>query len=195
MEQLGDVVWEDFYDQVADREPRDEVVRAARVGRPGFAVELGCGDGTDSRFLLTAGWQVLAIDAEPGAIDRVGRLAAGLGGLTTRLARFEEIDGLPPADLIVAAYTLPFCPPDAFDRLWSHVRTSLSGGGRFSGNFFGPRDTWFGSPGMSFHDRGDLERLFAGFDIEVFDEADEEGLTAAGHSKHWHVFSVMGTLG
>ncbi len=191
-ERLDEVDWDAFYDAVAEREPRDEVIRAIAAAKPGFAIELGCGDGTDTLALVDAGWEVLAIDAEPAAIRRVTDRLAGRTGVSTEIARFEEITDLPPADLVVAAYTLPFCPPGAFPTLWSAIRRSLGGGGRFSGNFFGPNDTWAGSPGMTFHGRADLERLFDGFDVEVFTETDEDGEATTG-AKHWHLFSVMAT--
>lgn len=192
-DQLDQVDWDAYYDAVTEREPREEVVRAVAAGRPGFAIELGCGDGIDTETLLDAGWEVLAIDAEPASLRRVAGRLAGRTGVSTELSRFEDITDLPPADLVVAAYSLPFCPPGAFDRLWSTIRGALVGGGRFSGNFFGPNDTWAGSPGMSFHARPDLERLFEGFEIEVFDETDEDGQAASG-PKHWHLFSVMARL-
>ena len=133
------------------------------------------------------------MQARPASIRKVTTRLAGRRGVSTELARFEDITDLPPADLVVAAYTLPFCPPASFDQLWSAVRGSLADGGRFSGNFFGPNDTWAGSPGMSFHSRADLELLFEGFEIEVFDETDDDGQAASG-PKHWHIFSVMARL-
>jgi SAM-dependent methyltransferase len=187
------VTWDDFYEAVSGREPRDETKRAIAAGPPGFAIELGCGDGVDTAGLLDAGWEVLAIDGERNAIRRVRELAAGCPRLATEVVRFEEIVDLPPADLVLAPYTLPFCPPDAFPRLWTAVRRSLDGGGRFSGNFFGPNDSWFGTPGLTFHARDDLAALFVGFDIEVLEELDDDGETADRVDKHWHVFSVMAT--
>lgn len=190
---IGGVDWDDFYEAVAGRPPRDETTRAIVAGPPGFAVELGCGDGIDTAALLAAGWEVLAIDAEPDAIRRLRDLTAGLGTVATEVARFEDLHDLSPADLVLASYTLPFCPPDAFGRLWGTIAAALEGGGRFSGNFFGPSDSWFGSPGLTFHARDDVTQLFAGFAIEFFEELDEGGSTADGSDKHWHVMSVMAT--
>jgi hypothetical protein len=44
---------------------------------------------------------------------------------------------------------------------------------------------------MTFHTREEAERLFAGFELERFDELDEDGETALGTPKHWHVFNVV----
>jgi len=43
----------------------------AKSGRGLQAVDLGCGDGTETLALLEAGWTVLAIDREPAAIEYV----------------------------------------------------------------------------------------------------------------------------
>ncbi|AZE49679.1 SAM-dependent methyltransferase [Pseudomonas chlororaphis] len=41
------------------------------------AVDLGCGAGNETRQLVQAGWQVLAIDREPEAIARTTANCAG----------------------------------------------------------------------------------------------------------------------
>ena len=56
--------------------PRDTLLRALELheaeGRsPGTAVDLGCGGGRDALELLRRGWRVLAVDAEPAAIDLI----------------------------------------------------------------------------------------------------------------------------
>lgn len=74
---LDKVNWENYYDKIKGRSPRP-LLRAAlelekEMPRPNgrFAIDLGCGDGTDTLFLLENGWQVLAIDAEPVALERL----------------------------------------------------------------------------------------------------------------------------
>jgi tellurite methyltransferase len=53
-----------YYDGVKGRPPRPTLSRAADAfAGPGFAVDLGCGDGRDTIELLRRGWRVLAIDA------------------------------------------------------------------------------------------------------------------------------------
>ena len=65
--------WTAFYDAQAGRDPRPTIRRALefRDAAPGFALDLGAGEGSDTRFLLQQGWRVHAIDGADGAIDRI----------------------------------------------------------------------------------------------------------------------------
>jgi tellurite methyltransferase len=185
--------WAEFYDAVADRPPHDTVLEALdrfeREGRVGFAVDLGCGDGRETVEIVRRGWRVLAIDAEPGAIERLRR-RAGMGAVETLVARFEDASW-PDADLVNAGFSLPFCPPEHFDGVWQRIVRSLRLGGRFSGQLFGDRDQWAGERAMTFHRRSEAETLFAGLELERFDEVEADGQTAMGEPKHWHVFHVV----
>ena len=185
--------WSAFYDAVAGREPHETLRRAvAAFPAPGLAVDLGCGDGRDTVYMLDRGWRVLAIDAEEEAIARV-RARVGddaPGRLETEVARFEDATW-PDADLVNASFSLPFAPPASFDVVWRHVVKSIRPGGRFSGQLFGERDEWAGSKEMTFHRRGEAEALFEPFELERFDEVETDGQTALGEPKHWHVFHVV----
>ena len=44
---------------------------------------------------------------------------------------------------------------------------------------------------MSFQTRQEAEDLLRGFDIERFTEVEEDGKTAVGDAKHWHLFHVV----
>src|ERR1700690_3155708 len=48
-----------------DRHPR----------RQRLVVDLGCGAGRDARELLRAGWRVIAVDREPGALEALSAAA------------------------------------------------------------------------------------------------------------------------
>lgn len=144
--------------------------------------------------LLRRGWRVLAIDAESEAVQRLlgrgdfGSDQAAL--LTTQVASFEDAEW-PEVHLINSSYALPFCPPDHFQELWQRIVSSLRPGGRFSGQLFGDRDGWAAEPDMSFHKREDVEELVGQLEVEHFEEVEENGKTAVGEPKHWHVFHVV----
>jgi tellurite methyltransferase len=144
--------WTSYYDS-AGEQPRETLLFAlerfdaerSTEKRVRFAVDLGCGTGRDTFELLRRGWQVLAIDAESEAIQRLlgrGDLASDRAGLlATQAASFEHAEW-PEADLINSSYALPFCPPEQFQVVWQRIVTSLRSGGRFSGQLFGDRDGW-----------------------------------------------------
>ena len=81
----GGDTWVRYFAAAGDA-PRDTLLRALELheaeGRsPGTAVDLGCGGGRDALELLRRGWRVLAVDAEPAAIDLI------LGRADARAAR------------------------------------------------------------------------------------------------------------
>lgn len=190
--------WNNFYEKTSGREVRPLLIRTLELMEsadqvPGFAVELGCGDGTDTAELLRRGWRVLGIDASEEGITRTRARAESLGlaeSLETRHAKFEELDGLPKADLVYSAVSLPFCPPDHFGDLWNHIRYATAPGGWIAVQLFGPHDTWFGTPGLNFHSREEVEGLIDGLKIRAFEERDEDGQAVSG-PKHWHIFDVI----
>jgi trans-aconitate methyltransferase len=190
--------WTEYYESVGD-EPRSTLLYALEQfdeeePRERFAVDLGCGAGPDTAELLRRGWRVLAIDGEAEAIDRVRSRhdlsGADLRRLQTRVSRFQDAEW-PEADLVNSSFALPFCPPDAFPALWQRIKFSLRPGAMFSGQLFGDRDDWSAEEDMTFQTRGEVEALLARLEVELFDEVEEDGTTATGKPKHWHIFHVV----
>ena len=160
---------------------------------PGLAVDLGCGTGRDTFELLRRGWRVVAVDAEPSAIERLREHPDALSrreSLQTVVSRLADADW-PEADLVNASFSLPFCPPAEFEPTWERIVASLRRGGRFCGQLFGEHDGWAPSDELNFHSRAQVEQLLAGLEVERLDELDEDGQTAVGEPKHWHLFHVV----
>ena len=191
--------WIAYYETSAGRPPRPIFVDALTrfetnlaESTPRYAIDLGCGGGTESLALLHNGWRVLAIDREPAAIDYVLSKATGAhrARLETRVASLEGLS-LPPADFVHAGYSLPYCAPAYFDRLWRAIATSICLNGRFAGQLFGVRDSWASNTDMTFHTAEQVERLLHGvFVVELLQEVDEDGDSFRG-AKHWHIFDII----
>jgi len=190
--------WTRFYEARDGQPVRPLLTRvlgfiAEAGGRPGRAIDLGCGEGTDTVELLKQGWNVLALDSSEEGIARTRQRAAAVGlgeQLETQCAQFEEIDSLPSAGLVYAGVSLPFCAAEHFGRLWQQILAAVQPAGWIAAQFFGPNDTWAGNDGMTFHSREELTQLFAEFDVRVFEEFDEDGQAVSG-PKHWHRFDVI----
>lgn len=187
--------WASYYAKTGARPPRETLLFALdRFGEtpPGVAVDLGCGSGRDTIELLRRGWRVLAVDAEPAAIDGL-RARPDLPAdarLETTVARFEDVVP-PPADLINASFALPLCSPDKFRVMWERIRKALGPGGRLSCQLYGPRDSWAGDPTITHLSRDEVEALLAGFEVEHFREEEDDSTTPRGTPKHWHIFHIV----
>ena len=190
--------WTEYY-EAAGEEPRSELLHALErfdeeEPRERFAVDLGCGAGPDTAELLRRGWRVLAIDGQAEAIDRL-RSRTDLSPddflrLQTRVSSFQDARW-PEADLVNSSFSLPFCPPEAFPDLWERVLRSLRRGARFSGHLFGDRDGWSAEEDMTFHTREQADALLGQLEVERFEDVEEDGSTATGKPKHWHVYYVV----
>lgn len=191
--------WNVYYTAVKDNPPRETLISALDLfenegaeSEKMFAADLGCGSGRDTYELLKRGWNVYATDKEKSAIDILLKNLPEKYShkLKTKISAFENIE-IPEANLINASYSLPFCLPAHFENLWMKIDKAVKTGGRFSGVFFGMNDEWTKYTDMNFIEKEKIDSLFENFTIEYFHERDEDGETAIGVKKHWHVYSVI----
>ena len=160
--------------------------------KPGICIDLGCGAGRDSRFLIKNGWKVIAIDKE----DTEEIIRASLNKKEQDLLKFVKQDfedniTLQSCNLLVANASLSFCHKKYFNELWKKVVNSITKDGYFVGNFFGVNDTWANRPNMTFFIKEEVIELFSSFEIINFKEIEKNGKTVLGVEKHWHVFNVI----
>ncbi|SNT63294.1 Methyltransferase domain-containing protein [Asanoa hainanensis] len=97
--------WDDLYssrDQLFSGRPNGVLVAEAGDLPPGRALDVGCGEGADARWLADRGWQVTAVDISRTALDRA---AATDSGRVTWIAL--DLTEVPPPgeyDLVTAQY-------------------------------------------------------------------------------------------
>jgi tellurite methyltransferase len=189
--------WSEYYAVTVER-PAWQTVRTAiglfagEADGPRFAVDLGCGAGRDTRELLRAGWQVLAIDREPAAKAAIERatepeLRAHLRILIEDLA----VVAIPPCDLINASLSLPFLEPDAFDAVWGRIVAALAPGGRFAAMIFGDHDESATDPTMTCRPPDAIRASLPGFEIEYWSVEEDDRPTALGEPHHFHLIELV----
>ncbi|MBM3486786.1 MAG: class I SAM-dependent methyltransferase [Alphaproteobacteria bacterium] len=192
--------WQSYYAKTGARPPRATLLFAldrfdaepAPAGRPRFAVDLGSGNGRDTVEILRRDWRVLAIDAEAAALEGLRArpdLPPG-AGLETQCAPFAAATW-PACDLVNASFALPLTPPATFPAVWARIVAALEPGGRFAGQLYGPRDSWFGDPTITFHDRAEVDALVRPFVVEHWREEEDDSTTPRGRPKHWHIFHIV----
>ena len=158
---------------------------------PGRCIDLGCGAGNDTIFLIKNGWKVTAIDKEDTEMIIKNYLnKEEQKSLEFIKSDFENIN-LKSCDLLIANFSLPFCKKDYFEELWEKIEKSIIKNGYFVGNFLGINDTWINKPNMIFLRKEEVLNLFSSFNIIKFYETEKDAKTALGTEKHWHIFDVI----
>jgi SAM-dependent methyltransferase len=156
----------------------------------GVAVDLGCGSGADALELLRRGWTVHGVDADPSGLEMLAQAAPS--SVCERLhlhhSAYESFT-LPECDLVWAGYSLPFCPPRRWPELWSAIKDALRPGGRFAGDFFGPKHAFAADGDVLLFSEEDLRAQLTGMLVEAFDI--EDGVRPSGNQiTRWHAFGV-----
>jgi Methyltransferase domain len=173
--------------------PRRLLIKAAGLTEPkGHALDAGAGALNATKYLLSAGFKhVTAFDSSPASQQVAEDLRADQ--LTFVLARFEDFAYPDSAyDLVNAEFSLPFIGAHAFPSVFSKLLGSVKTGGLFTGQLFGPNDSWnVPESGMNFHSRSDVERLLRGWTVVELTEEDHPGKTKLGEDKHWHIFHLI----
>ena len=185
---------EKYYDNTESEMPRNNVkyfIDKVKCN-PSKAIELGCGAGNDTVYLIKNKWNVLAIDRE----NVEGRIAKRLNNEELEKFRFQKQNfeslELERSNLIIANYCLPFCDKYKFEELWYKIKMSILDKGYFVGNFFGLNDSWNGiKTEMVFLVKEQVMELFKDFEIILFKEIEKDALTGFGNMKHWHIFDVI----
>ena len=160
--------------------------------KPTNAIELGCGAGRDTEYLIKNGWNVLAIDKEYVKSIITSRLSKEeQKNCKFSKQEFENLQ-LEKTNLIVANFSLPFCNQKQFEKLWNKINKSILKNGYFVGNFFGNNDEWKKQEEeMTFLTKEQVIELFKNFEIIDFKEVEKDCFNGLGIMKHRHIFNVI----
>ena len=181
--------WSSFYESTKELPPHESLVQALELVPVREAVlDLGAGAMRDTKLLLKAGFEkVVALDAEP--INQNNEISDVR--LEVVIEPFESYTFPEDSfDLVNAQFSLPFTSPDAFDDVFNKLQASLKKGGIFVGQFFGKNDEWSGNPKMTFQSVEQVQEILSNMEVLKLEECEEDGTTAVGTSKHWHVFYI-----
>ncbi len=97
--------WEEIYADGPGETPVDVLLPEVVAGlQPGTALDVGCGEGQNSRWLAERGWSVLGIDIALTAITRAREGAPAGVRFEVADARFWQPEGV--FDLVISTYAL-----------------------------------------------------------------------------------------
>jgi SAM-dependent methyltransferase len=182
--------WDHFYQLTKDKPASIGLVKAVSLlGHAGDALDLGCGVGRDTRYLLARGFHVTAVDQEALSLTMLAQRQ------TKRLCLVQstfDYFTFANEDFIHAHFALSFIRKVQFSTVFAKIKTSLQSRGTFVGQFFGIRDAWnVCTTHITFLPRKQTFDELTGLNIVVFDEEETDGRTAEGTAKRWHIYHIL----
>lgn len=126
-----------YYENTEDAMPHPMVKKIIDMNiKPGNAIDLGCGAGRDTVYLIKNGWKVLSIDRE----DTKEIISSKLDNEEIKRFRFDnhnfENIELEKNNLLVANFSIPFCQKDYFNEFWNKITDSILKERIFCGKLF-----------------------------------------------------------
>ena len=117
---------EEYYKNTENALPHPMVKKFIDMNiRPENAIDLGCGAGRDTIYLIKNGWKVLSIDKENTREIISSKLDnEELKNFDFKCQDFENIE-LEKNNLLVANFSIPFCNKDYFNELWNKISNSI----------------------------------------------------------------------
>ncbi len=118
---------EKYYENTKDAMPHENVKKVVEIiSKAGNAIDLGCGVGRDTVFLIKNNWNVTAIDRENiKELIEQKMTDKEKNKLKFICGDFEDIH-IEKNDLVVANFSIPFCNKNYFDKFWTKIVESIS---------------------------------------------------------------------
>ena len=104
--------------------------------KPTNAIDLGCGAGRDTIYLIKNGWQVLSIDRENTKEIIVSKLnSEEIKKFRFKSQNFKDIE-LEKTNLLVSNFSISFCDKEHFNEFWNKITDSILKDRIFRWKFF-----------------------------------------------------------
>lgn len=125
-----------YYENTKNNLPHPMVKRFINMNiKPRNAIDLGCGSGNDTAYLIKNGWNVLSIDREDTKEIISSKLDDNeITRFNFKCQNFENIE-LENTNLLVANFSIPFCNKNKFKEFWKKISDSISKGRLFRWKF------------------------------------------------------------
>jgi len=183
--------WPRYIDKSKNRPPRPLLVRALDfVEDKKSTLDIGAGALNDSRYLLEKGFkQVIALDKEVSSM--LIKEFDDKNFIFKKCAAEDYAFPTESFDLINAQFVMPFVPKQKMDKLIKAIKKALKSRGIFTGQFFGPKDSWSNRKDTQVYSRTEVDNFLDELDILFFDEEEKDDRAAFQAMKHWHIFHFI----
>ena len=149
------------------------------------AIDLGCGAGNDTLFLLNNGFNVTAIDREE-EVENILETRYHGDNLNIIIDDFSKIN-LPSTNLLLANFSLLFS--SNLDQTMYNIQKSLNKNGFLLCNIIGKEDDWANI--RTSVTREELLDYFIDYDIKYFSEEKYYKDSFQEKNKYWHMYTII----
>ena len=136
------------------------------------AIDLGCGSGNETVYMIKNGIKVTAIDRQ----------------LNKSCEQDFESVQLESTDAVTAFFSIPFCNPNNFDELWDKIYESINVNGYFVGQLFGNRDDWKDNQLINTFTMKEVKAYLKRYKILKLDEIE---YIRESDNKKWHFYNII----
>ena len=152
------------------------------------AIDLGCGSGNETVYMIKNGIKVLAIDRQLNQDFILNRLSDNEKKMISfKESSFEDVE-LPKTKLLTAFFSIPFCNPNNFDELWTKIYNSIEDNGYFVGQLFGDRDAWNVVESINTFSIDKVKEYLKNYNIIKLEEIE---YVRESDNKKWHFYDIM----
>ena len=152
------------------------------------AIDLGCGSGNETVYMIKNGIKVLAIDRQLNQDFILNRLSDSEKRLISfKKSSFEDVE-LSKTKLLTAFFSIPFCNPNNFDELWTKIYNSIEDNGYFVGQLFGDRDAWNVVESINTFSIDKVKEYLKNYNIIKLEEIE---YVRESDNKKWHFYDIM----
>ena len=152
------------------------------------AIDLGCGAGNDTEFLISKGFEVAAIDNNEQVKSILESRNLNSENLNIIIENFSKIE-LPKTDLVNAHFSMHYVKENFDEFIANLLQNVINPKGVFIGNFLGKEDEW--KEAFTTVEKEELLEYFKGYNILYFSEEKYYQDTARKKNKFWHVYTII----
>ena len=152
------------------------------------AIDLGCGSGNETVYMIKNGIKVLAIDRQLNQDFILNRLSDNEKKMISfKESSFEDVE-LPKTKLLTSFFSIPFCNPNNFDELWTKIYNSIEDNGYFVGQLFGDRDAWNVVESINTFSIDKVKEYLKNYNIIKLEEIE---YVRESDNKKWHFYDII----
>lgn len=180
--------WRDYQHRTFNEEAHPLLKEFVKKYKVKDAIDLGCGAGNESVYLIKHGINVCAIDRQLNENYINDRLDENEKNKVKFVqASFSDVK-LEKSDLVIAFFSLPFCGSQIFNEFWEKIYDSINYDGYFVGQLFGERDAWNKNPNVNTFSRMEIDNYLKKYNVLKLEEVE---YIRKSDNKKWHYYNII----